>query len=209
LELYFLEACVTTLDEAITAELNGAHRLEICTRLETGGMTPEVQLVKDILSKTSIPCRIMIREEAEGFEADNSTLNKMVDAIHQFENIPIDGFVFGLLKNNSVDREGMDVLLRHAAPYSVTFHKAIDLSVNKWDDIEWMNDQILIDTILTSGGFALATEGVDEILKMKNAFKKNIMAAGKIKPDQLTGLHEKLQLKWYHGRNIVPLTPNP
>lgn len=200
---YFLESCVTTLPNAVDAQNKGADRLEICSRLDTGGMTPDFVLVRLILEKIKIPVRIMIRETEDGFEADEKTLQKMISSIDQFKTSPIDGFVFGLLKNNKVDREGMQSLLKNSAPFPVTFHKAFDLSIDKWNDVEWMNDQKQIDTILSSGGAAQAMHGIDELLKTKAFFKREVMAAGKITNDQLSSLHEILKLKWYHGRSIV------
>ena len=200
---YFLESCVTSLKDALHAEINGADRIEICARLETEGMTPDLELVKSILEKINIPLRVMIRETETGFEADEETLQKMISSIDQFKQLPIDGFVVGVLKNDCVDRDGMEQILNHAAPFPITFHKAIDLSKTKWSDIEWLNEQTIIDTILTSGGAEKATDGIEEILKMKTSFRGNIMAGGKITHDHLPTLHEKLQLKWYHGRKIV------
>ena len=199
---YFLESCVTNHLDAINAANNGADRLEICSRLETEGMTPDIGLVKSILEKIKIPVRIMIRETEIGFEASDSILEKMISSILQLKNLPIDGFVLGLLKDNRVDRENMDILLNHAAPLPVTFHKAIDLSADKRNDIVWLNDCDQIDTILTSGGADRAVDGVQEILKMKAQFKRNIMAGGKITAEQLPTLHRLLQLNWYHGKRI-------
>lgn len=199
---YFLESCVTNYFDAENAANNGADRLEICSRLETEGMTPDIRLVKSILEKIKIPVRIMIRETEIGFEASDSILEKMISSMEQFKNLPIDGFVFGLLKNNQVDRESMDILLNHAAPLPVTLHKAIDLSADKRNDIEWINDRDQIDTILTSGGADRAVDGVQEILKMKAAFKRDIMVGGKITAEQLPTLHRFLQLNWYHGKRI-------
>lgn len=189
--------------DALEAEANGADRLEICSRLETEGMTPDDALLRSILEKVKIPVRIMIRETEYGFEADEKTLHKMISSIHHFKNLPVEGFVFGVLKNDKVDREGMQLLLKSASPFPVTFHKAVDLSVDKWNDIKWMNDHAQIDTILSSGGAEVAIHGIDELLKTKAIFKREIMAAGKITNDQLSTLHEKLKLKWYHGRNII------
>lgn len=194
---------MTTFDDSFRSENNGADRIEICARLETEGMTPEFELVKSIVEKINIPVRVMIRETETGFEADDETLQKMISSVDQFKQLPIDGFVIGLLKNDCLDRNGMKQIINHAAPFPITFHKAIDLSKTKWSDIEWLNDQILIDTLLTSGGTEKATDGIDEVLKMKTSFRRNIMAAGKITPEQLPLLHAKLKLSWYHGRSIV------
>ena len=145
----------------------------------------------------------MIRSTPIGFEADEESLKEMVNSIQQFKNLSIEGFVFGILKNNVIDRLQMDRLVIAADPFAVTFHKAIDLSVDLMNDILWLNQFPLIDTILTSGGALNAVDGTDQILMMKKTFNGNIMGAGKIIPEQLSSLHEKLGLDWYHGRNIV------
>ena len=200
---YFLESCVTTLTSALSAEQNGAARLEICADLDSGGLTPDFNLAEKICNSVRIPVRVMIRETSQGFEAGKDVLEKMISSIKEFKKLKIDGFVIGLLKNNKVDRESMLEIIKHTYPFPLTFHKAIDLSSDKWNDIQWINDQKSIDTILTSGSAEQAIDGIDEIIKAKNIFERNIMAAGKIVPEQLPFLHEKLQLKWYHGRSIV------
>ena len=200
---YLVESCVTSLIDALRAESNGADRLEICSCLETEGMTPDIELVKSLLEKIKIPVRVMFRETEIGFEADDIIINKMVDSILKLKELKIEGFVFGILKENKIDREAMSVLLKAVSPLPVTFHKAIDLSETKWGDIEWMDNLLQVDTILTSGGAEKAIDGIEEILKMKNIFRGEIMAAGKITADHVSSLHKQLQLKWYHGRNIT------
>lgn len=200
---YSIEVCIVTLNQAIHAELNGADRLEVCDRLETGGMTPDFDLVGKICERVKIPVRVMIRATPNGFVTDPGILDEMISSIHQFRSLPIDGFVFGVLKNNKVDREAMNLLLEQSDPLPVTFHKAIELSSNIESDLKWMNGISSIDTILTSGGAENVLDGIEEILKMKSIFKKEMMAAGKIRPDQLLDIHERLELRWYHGQKIL------
>ena len=150
-----------------------------------------------------MPVRVMLRETEIGFEADDIIINKMVDSILKLKELKIEGFVFGILKENKIDREAMSVLLKAVSPLPVTFHKAIDTSIQLIEDLNWINNYPLIDTILTSGGAEKAIDGIEEILKMKNIFRGEIMAAGKITADHVSSLHKQLQLKWYHGRNIT------
>ena len=49
----------------------------------------------------------------------------------------------------------------------------------------------------------MAIDGVTGILEMKEMFRGNIMAAGKIIPEVLDVLHDQLGLQWYHGRAIL------
>jgi copper homeostasis protein len=200
---FHVESCVVSLAQAIAAEQRGADRVELCIRLETEGMTPDVELASSLCDHLHIPVRVMIRATEEGYEADADILQKMIDSIYALKHLPLDGFVFGVLKNNRIDREAMVALLHHAYPYHVTFHKAIDLSDDIAGDIEWLNQNVQVDTLLTSGGAAKANDGISRILAMKSMFNGDIMAAGKITPDVLPALHEQLQLEWYHGRAIV------
>ena len=200
---YRIEVCVVSYEQALAAAQLGAARLELCSRLETEGMTPDVDLLSIILEQVNIPVRVMIRETEVGFESDAAVLEKMKSAISRFKSLAIDGFVIGLLKKNRLDREAMKELIELCSPFSVTVHKAIDLSRNVQEDLQWLNQFEKVDTILTSGGQRTALEGIDQIIKMKSVFERDVMAAGKITNDQLPVLHAALQLPWYHGRNIL------
>lgn len=200
---YKLESCVTSLAQAIKAEAHGANRVELCERLETEGMTPGVELSSAVGIHLHIPVRVMVRVTEVGYEADELMLQHMIDSIHILKKLPIDGFVMGVMKNNRIDREAMKKLFAPAYPLPITFHKALDLSDDIRDDIEWLNLFSQVDTILTSGNALHAVDGIDQINYLKSIFKGNVMAAGKITPDVLPVLHDQLQLNWYHGRGIV------
>jgi copper homeostasis protein len=200
---YKLEACVVDFDQALAAALHGADRLELCSRLETEGMTPSIDLTSIIIEAVKTPIRVMIRETEAGFESDKHVLVKMELAIKEFKVLPVGGFVIGLLKNKRIDQDATRRLIEVCLPFPITIHKAIDQSADVMDDLVWLNQFPTVDTILTSGGKPTAREGIEEILKMKAVFKGNIMAAGKITNDQLSELHNSLSLPWYHGRNIL------
>jgi copper homeostasis protein len=200
---FYLEACVVSLSQAIEAEQKGAHRVELCIRLETDGMTPDLVLVHSLCNHLHIPIRVMVRATETGYETDPIVMKEMIDSIVAIKQFPIDGFVFGVLKKNRVDREAMLTLLQHSAPLPVTFHKAIDQSDDIADDLQWLNQQQQIDTILTSGDAVRAIDGIEKILEMKSLFRGQVMAAGKITTDVLPELRDRLHLNWYHGQAIV------
>ena len=200
---YKLESCVVSLAQAIDAQERGADRVELCIRLETEGMTPDVGLATSLCDHLHIPVRVMIRATEEGYEADASVLQQMIASIEGLKHLPLDGFVFGIMKDNHIDREAMITLLHHAYPFNVTFHKAIDMSDDVIDDIQWLNQFPQVDTLLTSGGAIKAIDGIDKLLEIKAMFKGHVMAAGKITPEVLPRLHDALRLQWYHGRSIV------
>lgn len=198
-----LEACVVSMEQALQAQHRGADRIEICSRLETEGMTPDPALVNTLCQELKIPVRVMIRSTEKGFEANENQLDEMVRSIFELKSLPIEGFVIGVMRHGRVDRQAMVTLIRQAFPLPITFHKAIDESNDLHGDIEWLNQFSQIDTLLTSGGEFRATEGIEKILWMKSVFRGNIMGAGKISHVGLQELHERLDLQWYHGRAIV------
>ena len=201
--LYRVEACVVSFSQAIQAQRKGADRIEICSHLATGGITPDLKLVIELVQKLDIPVRVMIRNTEVGFEADELILEKMVQSIEEFKSLPIDGFVTGVMKNNRIDKEAMKRIIIHSNPLPITFHKAIDGSDDINEDVLWINEFPALDTILTSGGAEKASDGIGKILEIKSLFSGSVMACGKIRPHQLDSLHEHLGLEWYHGRGIV------
>ena len=60
-ESLLIESCCTTLDEALAAEARGADRIELCTDLSVGGLTPPRDLIRETVSRLSIPVNVLIR----------------------------------------------------------------------------------------------------------------------------------------------------
>ena len=166
-------------------------------------MTPAYDLVEKLLGEINIPVRVMIRETEAGFDIDPMVFEKMKSSIEKFKQLQIDGFVIGVLKNGRLDNVMMEKLFVVCNPYSCTVHKAIDSSEQMMEDARWLNGFENVDTILTSGGKRTVMEGMEEILKMKEVFGKDIMAGGKVVKGNVKELHERLGLRWYHGRAIV------
>lgn len=200
---YKLESCVVSLEQALRVQKQGADRVEICANLELDGMTPSYHLTSAVCDRLKIPVRVMIRATSEGFAVDSHLLVEMIRAINEFKHLPIDGFVLGVMKNNRIDREMMEELIHQVTPFPITFHKAIDVSEDIDEDMYWLNQQTCIDTLLTSGGAIKAIDGMAKIKEMKSRFNGEIMAAGKIIPEDLPVLANELQLSWYHGSAIV------
>ena len=56
-----LEACLETPEEAHSAFLNGAHRVELCRNLESGGLSPSRETVRRCLEICELPLKVMVR----------------------------------------------------------------------------------------------------------------------------------------------------
>ena len=89
-----LEVIVQSVADAREAARGGADRLEIVREISIGGLTPPLSLVRAITGETSLPLRVMVRENA-GFGATASELSSMRDAAAALAGIGVDGLVVG------------------------------------------------------------------------------------------------------------------
>ena len=98
------EVCVDSLIDAICAQKNGADRIELCSRLDLDGLTPEKELIKKTISKLQIPIRVMIRPHGNGFVYKQGHLKAMIDSIEFCKSLNVDGVVLGCLDSeNNLD----------------------------------------------------------------------------------------------------------
>jgi copper homeostasis protein len=200
---YRIEACVVDAGQAVSAERNGADRVELCRDLHTGGLTPDFGIVLDACTRISIPVRLMIRCTASGFEGTSVVIQQMTDEIRRFNTLPVEGYVFGVMREGRIDVESMARLIDAADGRPCTLHKAIDESIDPEADIDLLNHLEGLDTVLTSGGAQIALDGIEGIRRIRDRFRGEVMAAGRVTPEMLPALHAALRLPWYHGRAIT------
>ena len=199
------EVCVETYSEAIKAEKLGADRIELCKRLDLGGLTPQRELIEKTLS-LSIPIKVMIRPRAGNFIYNGNELTIMEDEIDSCKSIGVQEIVLGLLdKKNNIDIISTSRLALRAYPMDITFHKAIDSTNNLLGELARLSSIEHISSILTSGGEGTAEEGselISEIIKNYGSRFK-IIAAGSITDKNFDNIHLKINSKEYHGRKIL------
>ena len=206
------EACVERLDEAILAEKNGAHRIELCSRLDLAGLTPHRNMIQDVINSVQIPVKVMIRPRGGNFVYDGKELDVMKEDILYCKSVNVSGIVFGVLKDDkTVDLIATRLLTDTAAGLEITFHKAIDEVSSICTELDRLRSIQTVTNILTSGGADSAMEGCDTLKEMVNRYKGKltIIAAGKITEQNIINVHELTGAQEYHGRKIVgDLRPN-
>lgn len=203
---FVLEACVENLQQGLLAEKNHADRIELCQRLDVGGVTPDYDLIRDAVNKIKIPVKIMIRPRGGDFIYSESEINRMKSDIKYCKSIGVGEVVFGALtENGEVDNNLTKLLARHAFPMKVTFHKAIDEVNNYMKALTNLSFIKNINGVLTSGTKENALAGKDYIKKAAKEFSGtlNIIAAGSITNTNLKKIHSELDIKEYHGKKIV------
>ncbi|KAI1290236.1 Copper homeostasis protein cutC -like protein [Halotydeus destructor] len=125
-----LEVCVDSIESARAAITGSADRLEVCSSLALGGLTPSCGLLMSIRSISSeTPLYAMIRPRAGDFCYTEREITQMKFEIEMIKrNNLADGFVFGvLLYEGTVDVENCKTLLELCNPLPTTFHRAFDV----------------------------------------------------------------------------------
>ncbi|MGI9072028.1 MAG: copper homeostasis protein CutC [Bryobacteraceae bacterium] len=172
---------VTSLHEAIEAELGGADRLELVCLLERGGFTPPLALVRQVVERVSIPVRVMLRENASMSIEDPAELSTLQCRARTLADLPIDGLVLGFIKDGALDLTATKELLSEVPKCRATFHRAFD---HLRDPLQALHELKLlpqIDRILTNGGEGSWMERKTRLLEWHRAAApqiKIIVAAG-------------------------------
>ena len=203
---FVLEACVETIQQGLLAEKNHADRIEFCQRLDLGGVTPNHDLIRTLVKTIKIPVKIMIRPRGGDFIYSDSEVDRMKSDIKYCKSVGVEEVVFGALnKNGGVDNNLTQMLANIAIPMKVTFHKAIDTVNNFMSSLETLSTMENIDSVLTSGTKENALAGKKYIKLASEEFSGaiNIIAAGSITNTNLKKIHSELNMKEYHGKNIV------
>lgn len=161
-----LEVCVDSLASARAAIRGGADRLELCSALAVGGLTPYTALLRQIRRESTVPIRCLMRPRAGDFLYDREEIELMTVQIRQLREAGADGFVIGCLTGmGTLDGEAMKPLIDAAQGKGLTLHRCIDVSA---DPVEayWAAAELGMDTVLTSGGAASCLAGKETIGKL-------------------------------------------
>src|SRR5262245_41444351 len=96
---HIFEVIVCSLDDEIDAQKGGANRLEIISHYEVGGLTPSLELVREVVEHVKIPVRVMLRDDEDFIVTDEKKIERLCQAARSFLELPIDGFVLGFLNS--------------------------------------------------------------------------------------------------------------
>lgn len=161
-----LEVCVDSYASAMAAIRGGADRLELCSALAVGGLTPYGQLLRQIRGLSDIPIRCLMRPRAGDFLYTGEEIQMLAAQMEELSCLGADGFVIGCLDaDGHLDGEAMAPLLQAAQGKGLTLHRCIDVSR---EILKTYRDAAALgfDTVLTSGGAGNCLSGKETIGKM-------------------------------------------
>ena len=191
-----LEVCVDSYASAMAAIAGGADRLELCSALSVGGLTPSAALLQQIRRVSEIPIRCLMRPRGGDFLYTPEENGQMAMEMEILRKAGADGFVIGCLTaDGELDGKAMEPLLKEAAGLGLTLHRCIDVS---WNLEETYRRAALLgfDTVLTSGGAGKCLDGMETIgrlLEIRDAENgPEVLIGAGVNAGVITAFREKL-----------------
>jgi len=169
-----LECCVGSVESAVNAELGGAGRVELCSALELGGVTPSSAVIRLARERIGVPLFVLIRPRGGDFHYSPLEVEVMKTDIAAARDLGADGIVLGILREDgNVDVERTAELIEAAGGASITFHRAFDSTPDPLAALETLRE-LGVNRVLTTGGADRAEESLTGLEKLAEA------AAGRI-----------------------------
>lgn len=160
-----IEVCASTINSVLNAKLANAHRVELCTELGLGGLTPSFGMIKQA-TLLDLPIHVLIRPRSGHFVYSKDEIKMMYDDIIQCKEMGCAGVVVGVLnKTYDLAHEVLATMVALARPMQITFHRAFDLVKDPQKTLETLVD-LGFDRILSSGQKNTALEGLPLLQKI-------------------------------------------
>lgn len=162
-----IEICANSYESAAIAQKAGAHRIELCSELAVGGLTPSHGLLQKVIEEISIETYVLIRPRSGDFTYTNEEFDIMKKDIAYCKQLGCGGIVSGVLNSDhTIDIERTKELVELAHPLSFTFHRAFDWVINQVEALDHLCD-LGVSRILTSGQQTTALKGLDHLKKLQ------------------------------------------
>lgn len=217
---HFREACCTSLEAVQAAWRTGARRIELCERLELGGVTPADDLLQDVLAWTRLapvpedggaplPVHVLVRPRGGDFVYDETEVEAMLESISLCRALGAQGVVIGALTpDGAVDLPVMRRLIAAAEGLSVTFHRAFDETA---DPLVALEDVIALGChrLLTSGHApdAFAGRALIGSLVRRATGRIVIMAGCGVRPGNIAAIARDSGATEFHSSCISDYWP--
>ncbi|MCC5579500.1 copper homeostasis protein CutC [Microtetraspora sp. AC03309] len=205
------EVCIDSTAGALAAERAGAHRVELCSALFEGGLTPTLGVVEATIAAVSaIRVHVIVRPRGGDFVYDEYEIAAMERDVAAIGNAGAHGVVIGALTlSGEVDVEVVKRLIGAAGGLSVTFHRAFDMTADPFAALDTLAP-LGVDRVLTSGQDTTALEGAPLIASLVEhaGDRMIIMPGGGITPRNVRRVVAATGAKEIHFAALVD-APSP
>jgi copper homeostasis protein len=193
-----IESVACSADDCVEAEAGGADRVEVCSALMLGGLTPSLGTLIEARAATALPIVSMIRPRAGGFCYTAREFATMLRDTELAVTEGVQGIVFGILtEDGRIDEPRCRELIARAGHAHTVFHRAFDVVPDPDRALDTLV-RLGVTRILTSGREKTALAGATAIreLARRAAGRIDILPGGGIREDtvatvlEVTGLHQ-------------------
>lgn len=203
------EVCIDTAEGYAACE-GVVERIELCSALDLGGLTPCPGLIA-AAQDSAIPSHVMIRPRAGDFCYDHTDQKAMRAAIEAVQKAELAGVVIGASKGDQLDLTTLRDLVSTAEGLEVTLHRVIDLLPDPLAAME-QAIELGIHRILTSGGAPRAVDGQATLRTMQEAAKGRIeiMVGSGVSVSNLAELVQNTGITSFHAScsTAIPVAEN-
>ena len=201
-----IEVCSTSLDDAREAEAGGAIRIELCSAITCGGVTPSHGLIKSVVgANLNLDINVLIRAREGGFCYTAAEVEAMCQDIEFCREAGVHGVVIGALTaEGDIDMEACRKMVAAAGEMSITFHRAFDICREPLVVLE----QIIslgCHRLLTSGQQSSAEQGAEFIAELvkRAAGRIIIMPGAGINPKNIVAIEQKTAATEFHSTAAI------
>lgn len=202
-----LEVCVDSVEGLNSAIAGGAQRIELCSALDVGGLTPSRGLMA-LAAKAPVPVYAMIRPRAGDFVFDAASRDVMLADIDAARESGLAGVVLGAsLPDGRLDVDLLADLAKRAGGMGLTLHRAFDLVPDTSQALE-QAVELGFDRILTSGQAVKVSDGKVMLRRLVEQAQGwiSIMAGGGITPANIADIVAETGVREVHASGRLPVT---
>lgn len=195
-----LEVCVDDLVGLEACLSGGADRIELCSALALGGLTPSRGFMRTAVS-AEMPVYAMIRPRDGDFCYSSREIDIMCDDIACAKDSGLAGVVFGAATEDArLDLHALSRLTRAAEGMACTLHRVVDVLDDPATAVE-SAIELGIDRVLSSGGATAAVEGIEELAQMHSqaAGKVEIMAGAGVTAENVRTIARSTGIRSFHA----------
>lgn len=204
-----LEICCGDIEAVKAAAAGGARRIELCSGLTEGGLTPSIALIRG--AAELIPeVNVLVRPRPGDFIYSEAEKKMIAEDIRAAVNAGVTGVVIGALTpTGDIDTEACSTFIRTAKTSAqrmgancpnITFHRAFDVCRNPESAIEEVIG-LGCDCLLTSGLQPSADSGIPMLKKLVKLAGKRIaiVAAAGVNPGNARRIVEETGVDGVHS----------
>lgn len=184
-----LEVCVDDPAGLAAAIEGGADRIELCSALTVGGLTPSHGFIAHA-ARSPIPVHALIRPRTGDFVFTTDDVRVMVDDVRAARSVGLAGVVIGALRpDGQLDVAALETLIAAAEGMDLTLDRAFDLAADQEETLETAL-RLGFSRILTSGGARTAVEGLPRLerLAKQASGRISIMPGSGVRPETVGAL---------------------